>query len=257
MDVKWFPPVGPRKTYVSKIFRGSTPDGLPNRVAGSGKSVLWFVLQLLSPVTVLMLTASSAIIKYIMTMRDAGRATLAYFYFDFRDEEKQNVRDAVTSLLIQLSAYSKPCCDIIYRLYSAHGKGMQQPNNCILIDRLKEMFTVANQYPIFIIMDALDECPDLGMPTPREAVLNFVMDLVRLELPNLHICVTSRPEIDIQTMLKPLAVNAISLHDETRQKIVISNYISSVVSSDVRMREWRDEDKELVVEELSHRADGM
>ncbi len=204
-----------------------------------------------------MLATSSAIIQHIMTLRDAGRATLAYFYFDFRDEEKQNLRNVVTSLLVQLSAYSKPCCDIIYRLYSAHGKGAQQPSNGILIDRLKEMLTVAAQHPIFIIMDALDECPESGMPTPREAVLNFVMDLVRLQIPNLHICVTSRPEIDIQTKLKPFAVNAISLHDETRQNIVIGNYISSVVSSDEHMRKWRDEDKKLVIEELSERADGM
>lgn len=82
-------------------------------------------------------------------------------------------------------------------------------------------------------------------------------DLVRLQLPHLHICVTSRPEIDIQTMLKPFAVNVISLHDESRQKIVIANYVSSVVSSDVYMRTWRDADKKLVVEELSERADGM
>ena len=204
-----------------------------------------------------MFTASSAIIQHIMALRDAGRATLAYFYFDFRDEEKQTVRNAVTSFLIQLSAYSKPCCDIIYRLFSAHRKGTQQPSNGIMIDRLKEMLAVADQHPIFLIMDALDECPDLGMPTPREAVLDFVKDLVRLQLPHLHICVTSRPEIDIQTMLKPLAVNVISLHDESRQKIVIANYVSSVVSSDVYMRTWRDADKKLVVEELSERADGM
>ena len=193
-----------------------------------------------------------------MTLRDTGSATLTYFYFDFRDEEKQNVRNAVTSLLVQLSAYSKHCCDIIYRLCSAHGKGTQQPSIGILIDRLKEMLTVtARQKPIFIIMDALDECPDYGSPTPREEVLDLVMVLVRLQLPNLHLCVTSRPEIDIQSMLKPLAVNAISLHDEAKQKLVIANYVSSVVSSDARMRKWRDEDKKLVVEELSERADGM
>ena len=118
-----------------------------------------------------MFTASSAIIQHIMALRDAGRATLAYFYFDFRDEEKQTVRNAVTSFLIQLSAYSKPCCDIIYRLFSAHRKGTQQPSNGIMIDRLKEMLAVADQHPIFLIMDALDECPDLGMPTPREQSL--------------------------------------------------------------------------------------
>jgi hypothetical protein len=192
-----------------------------------------------------------------MRLRDAGRATLAFFYFDFRDEEKQNVRNAVTSLLIQLSAYSKPCCDIVHRLYLTHGKGTQQPSNSTLIDRLKEVLTVAAQQPIFVVMDALDECPDLGMPTPREAVLDLLKDLVRLQLPNLHIGVTSRPEVDIQTMLKPLAVNAISLHEDTGQKSVIANYVSAVMSSDVRMRKWQPEDKKLIVEELSERADGM
>ena len=193
-----------------------------------------------------------------MTLRDAGSATLTYFYFDFRDEEKQNVRNAITSLLVQLSAYSKHCCDIIYRLYSAHGKGTQQPSIGILTERLKEMLTVtAQQKPTFIVMDALDESPDDGTPTSREEVLNLVKVLVRLQLPNLHICVTSRPEIDIQTMLKPLAVNAISLHDEAKQKLVIANYVSSVVSSDMRMKKWRDEDKKLVVKELSERSDGM
>jgi hypothetical protein len=238
------------------VFRNSTPDLC---VAGSGKSVLWFVVSHpLSPATLLMLIISAAIIQHVMTLRDAGSATLTYFYFDFRDEEKQNVRDAVTSLLVQLSAYSKHCCDILYQLYSTHGKGTQQPSNVILIDRLKEMLAVtARQKPIFIVMDALDECPDDGTPTPREEVLKLVKDLVSLQLPSLHICVTSRPEIDIQSMLKPLAVNAISLHDETKQKFVIANYVDSVVSSDVRMREWRDEDKKLVVEELSERADGM
>ena len=194
-----------------------------------------------------------------MKLRDAGTATLAYFYFDFRDEKKQNVRSMVTSLLVQFSAYSKPSCDIVYRLYLTHGKGMQQPSNGVLIDRLKEMlFTIAHR-PIFVIMDALDECPDIGLPAPREAVLNLVKDLVYLQqqVPNLHICVTSRPEVDIQNRLKPLAINAISLQDESRQKTVISNYVNSVVSSDEQMKQWRDEDKKLVVKELSERADGM
>jgi hypothetical protein len=242
------------------IFRNSISNRLPICVAGSGKSIFWFVIPYpLLPLTVLISILSSAIIQHIMKLRDAGNAMLAYFYFDFRDEQKQNVRNAVTSLLVQLSAYSKPCCDIIYRLYSTHGKGMQQPSNRTLLDCLKEMLAVAAQNPIFIVMDALDECPDLGMPTPREAVLSLVKDLVylHLQVPNLHIFVTSRPEVDIQTRLKPLAVSAISLQDESRQKAVISNYVNSVVSSDEQMKQWQDEDKRLVAKELSERADGM
>ena len=207
------------------------------------------------------MTTSSAVIQHIMKSRDAGNATLAYFYFDFRDEQKQNVRNVVTSLLVQLSAYSKPCCDIIYRLYSTLGKGMKQhqPTNNSLIDCLKQMLAILTQHPIFLVMDALDECPDLGMPTPREAVLSLIKELVclHLQVPNLHIFVTSRPEVDIQNRLKPLAIFAISLQEESRQKALISSYISSVVSSDEQMKQWRDEDKRLVAKELSERADGM
>ena len=161
----------------------------------------------------------------------------------------------LSPLIIQLSAYSKPCCDIVYRLYLAHGKGLRRPNNGILITSLKEMVTITAHHPIFIVMDALDECPDIGMPTPREEVLFLVKELLRLQLPNLHICATSRPEIDIASMLMPLASNTISLHDERKQQLVIANYVSSVVSSNKRMRKWRDEDKKLVVKVLSERAD--
>ena len=192
-----------------------------------------------------------------MELRDTGKATLAYFYFDFQDKKKQNVGNALTSLLIQLSACSEPCCDIVHRLYLTHGRGTQHPSNDILIDCLEKMLTVVTQHPIFIVMDALDECPDVGMPTPREAVLDLLKDLVRLDLLNLHVCVTSRPEVDIQNMLRPLTVNAISLHEDTGQRDVIANYVRAVVSSDKRFRTWRDQDKVLVVKELSKRADGM
>jgi hypothetical protein len=170
---------------------------------------------------VLISTTSSAIIQYILAQRDAGRATLTYFYFDFRDEEKQNVRNVIKSLLVQLSAYSNPCCEIIYRLYSTSGRGMQQPRDDILIDCLKEMLSIVSPHPTFVILDALNDCPDSGSPTPREEVLHFVKNLVHLQLPNLHICVTSRLEIDIQTELEPLAVHAISLHEETRQNFLL------------------------------------
>jgi hypothetical protein len=59
---------------------------------------------------------------------------------------------------------------------------------------------------VYIIIDALDECPNIsGMPTPREQVLEFLTYLVQLKLPNVHICVSSRFEVDIRKVLEPLA----------------------------------------------------
>ena len=190
----------------------------------------------------------------------AGNASMAYFYFDFRDANKQGSRDLVLSLLTQLSAHSDPRCEILSDLYSAHDEGKKQPSDTILAECLKDMLTLPDQLPTYLIIDALDESPNTsGIPSPRERVLQLVKDLVELRLPDLHICVTSRPEIDIRDVLEPLTSRRVSLHDQSGQKQDIVDYVKSVVysNSEPIMRRWRTEDKELVVEVLSERADGM
>ena len=193
-----------------------------------------------------------------MSLRDAGQASLAFFYFDFRDkEQKQDFRKFISSLLVQLSAYSIPCCKIMSHIYSMHSKGRQQPSIDVLKTCLREMFNIAAQQPMYVIVDALDECPNSsGLPTPREDVLNLLEGLVRVGLPKLHICVTGRMEVDIKDLLGPLA-STVSLHDEIGQKKDIFDYVSHFVSSDRMMRRWQSDQKETLVEELSKRADGM
>ena len=193
-----------------------------------------------------------------MGLRDAGLAVMAYYYFDFKDTEKQNRRNLLLSLLSQLSARSDLCCDILYRAYQTHNNGAYQPTDDMLSQYLKESLTSSDDGPIYIIMDAVDECPNtFGMPSPRDLVLGLVKELVELSLPNLHICVTSRPEIDIRTALEPLTTCQVSLHDETGQKKDIVDYVTSVVHSDTRMGKWREQDRNLVIETLSDKADGM
>jgi len=120
------------------------------------------------------------------------------------------------------------------------------------------MLLLPTQRSVYLIIDALDECPNnSGMPTPREKVLDLVQDLVDFRLPNVHICVTSRPEIDIRTTLEPLTTFHVSLHNQSGQTKDIIDYVSFVVYSDKKMRRWRDEDKTLVITTLSERADGM
>ena len=122
------------------------------------------------------------------------------------------------------------------------------------------MLIIPNQPPIYIILDALDECPNsYGVPTPREQVLALVTMLMDLRLAHLHVCVTSRPEFDIRATLGRLALHSVSLHDQSGQRDDIIDYVKSVVYSDAEtmMKRWRDEDKEMVVETLSEKADGM
>jgi len=201
---------------------------------------------------------SSSIIQDIFALKDSGSAIMAYFYFDFRDIDKQKLQDLLPSLLIQLSSQSDHCCDILSQLYFAHDRGTQKPNDRGMVECLKEMLRCLEEDPTYLILDALDECPIAsGNLSPREEVLEFVDELVGLHLPNLHICVTSRPEFDIRAVLEPLTANPVSLHDESGQKQDIADYVDSFVHSDRRMRRWREDDKDLVISTLSENADGM
>ena len=191
-------------------------------------------------------------------MRKAGLASVAFFYFDFRDSSKQDVRGALSSLLTQLSAQSNACCGVLERLYSEHDSGSKEPSEDMLKECLKSILTLQDQGPVFIILDAIDECPNsAGTPSPRENVLELVEWLSELHNSHLSICVTSRPESDIETVLQPLSSHRVSLHGESRQKEDIINYIKWFINSDPKMRKWRKEDKELVIGKLSERADGM
>jgi len=120
------------------------------------------------------------------------------------------------------------------------------------------MLKASGRVPTYLIIDALDECPNTTkLPPPREKVLELIEMLVRLNLPNMCLCVTSRPEVDIRGSLEPLTTRCISLHDQSGQKKDIEDYVRSIVYSDRNMRRWRDEDKKLVVETLTEKADGM
>ncbi len=212
----------------------------------------------MSKLTESVVISSSTIIQDVKIKCDAGLASMAYFYFDFRDINKQHCRDLVTSLLTQLSSHSDLCGDILLHLYSAHDGGAQKPSDDTLTRCLKEMLTLPGQCPIYLIMDALDECSNIsGVPSPRDRVLELVKEFVDLCLPSLHICVTSRPEVDIRDVLEPLTHSQVSLHDQSEQKKDILDYIRSVVNSDQVMRRWKEEDKTFVIETLSECADGM
>jgi hypothetical protein len=185
-------------------------------------------------------------------------ATLAFFYFDFRDAAKQDVRSLLSSLLVQLSNRSDNFCTIVSEFYSAHDRGSEQPSEEALIKCLKDILTLLGQGEIYIVVDALDECPNFsGYPTPREQVLKILQELVDLRLPHVHFCIMSRTEVDIRDALEPLAVHNVSLHEQAGQNQDILDYIKFVIFSDPKMRRWRDEDKQLVFKTLTEKAGGM
>ena len=193
-------------------------------------------------------------------MREDKLALIAYYYFDFKDASKRDVRGLLASLLFQLSDDSGHCRDVLLKLYTSCHDGSAQPSDAALARCLEDMLELPGQLPIFLVIDALDECPNTtGTPSAREEVLDILEDLITSKHPNLFICITSRPEQDIQTVLNPLtsASNRVSLHQEDGQREDIKSYIHSFVHKDRAMRRWREEDRELVITTLSERAGAM
>src|SRR6266576_3798195 len=156
-------------------------------------------------VKVIDIPTRSTIIQDIQCMHAAGLATLAYYYFDFRDVKKQDLYGLLSSLLSQLSAESDSYYEVLSKLYVDNAGGTRKPTRSALSECLKDMLNLPGQGKIFLVIDAIDECPNFsGTPSAREEVLELIEELVEFELSNVHLCVTTRPEIDIRAVLEPL-----------------------------------------------------
>jgi hypothetical protein len=194
-------------------------------------------------------------------MRKTGLAAVGYFYVDFQDTAKQDARGLLSSLLDQLCAQSKPFLDILSDLHTSHNQGGERPSEAALTNCLRRMLEHRDKTPVFIVVDALDECPDTrgpdtlpGAPTRRQSVLKILEGLIRPKLQNLHICLTSRHEVDIQDVLDPLGPMSVSLHNQKGQHEDIAEYVKSVVDSDVAMKRWPSVTKSSVIDTLANKG---
>ena len=191
-------------------------------------------------------------------MRKSGRASLAMYYYDFRENRKKDLRGLLSSVLFQLCGQSDSYYNILSTFHSTHRDGTQSPSDNELMACLKDLLNIPGPLPVYLIVDGLDECPSTSfLSSPREEVLSLLEDLVEARFTNLRICVTSRPEADIKPVLEPLAFRSVSLHEESGQNLDIEDYIKWVVNTNRSMQRWTPEHKQLVIDTLIERAGGM
>ena len=191
-------------------------------------------------------------------MKKAGLASLAFFYCDFREDQKKDLRGLLSSLLVQLSHQSDSYSDVLLKLYEDYVEDSRHPSDNELARCLKDLLKLPGHAPVYVIVDALDECPNTSaVRSPRYKVLNFIEELIKSKFPNLRICVTSRPETDIKDVLDTLTFRSVSLHDEGGQTRDIEDYIKSVIHTNRKNRRWKAEHKQLVIDVLTEKANGM
>ena len=191
-------------------------------------------------------------------MQKSGDASLAMYFYDFRDDLKKDLRGLLSSLLFQLCDQSGSYYNILSTFHSAHRDGLQGPHDDELIRCLVDLVKLPGSPPVYLIVDGLDESPSTSPQSfHREQVLSFLDDLVKAQLQNLRVCVTSQLEIDIEATLDPLAFRSVSLENENGQKQDIKNYIESIVHTDKNMKRWNPKYKQLVIDILTEKSDGV
>jgi hypothetical protein len=123
---------------------------------------------------------------------------LAYWYFQFSNDATQKVGSFLRSLIRQLS--TTPLLDGISRLWHDHNRTGSEPGIEELAKVLDEVIE-SHKEQVFIVMDALDECPQTPDQPERARLLALLLNISSKHRENLHILITSRPEHDIHSAL--------------------------------------------------------
>lgn len=189
-------------------------------------------------------TAIQNTFSYTQNQPEIG---IAFFYFSFADQEKQDVSAMLRALLLQLSGQHIDGEKELEDLHRVYANG--SPPTAKLIASLENM---ANQFQdVYIFLDALDESPRY---TKRDQVLGTLAKL-RKALPSLHLLVTSRDELDIQDSLSP-DENQVVTMDNAGVRRDIENFIAQKLKSDRGLRKWEEQSKR-IRETIAEKAQGV
>ena len=90
---------------------------------------------------------------------------------------------------------------------------------------------------IYLAFDALDEFPVKSKLGVRQQILDFLNELLALHCEKLHIVATSRPEIEITSILDEVATNVVDIEKCLEKDI--DTYIAKSLEKP-RLKRWSD-----------------
>jgi hypothetical protein len=182
--------------------------------AGCGKSVL-----------------CSTTIQYAFRHRRSDpRTAIAFFFFAFNDEAKQDASAMLRAFILQLSTQLGNHDDLS-RLHDSYRHA--SPPNEALLGCLYQL--VSKFRNVYILVDALDESP---RNKHREAMLQVLRDIRAWEEPRLHLLVTSRNEADIQDELEAIPEETIEMRNVDVDQDIAA-FIAQHLQENRRFRNWQ------------------
>ncbi|KAJ7053338.1 hypothetical protein C8F01DRAFT_552885 [Mycena amicta] len=153
-------------------------------------AVLWLYGMPGSGKTVL----SSTIIE---TLRENAELH-AFFYFNTNNREQCTIAQLLSTLAMQLSVQVSLPHKTLLALWETHHKPQHLLGNAKLLTEalIPLLEQLATARPVYLVLDALDEC------TECDKLLDLLEKLVDPSRPNVHLLVTSRPEVSVPNKLE-------------------------------------------------------
>lgn len=207
--------------------------------AGCGKSVL----------------CTTAIQHALRHQRAQHNRAIAFFFFTFRDEAKQDASAMLRALLLQLAGQVPGLEAELSRLQESYKHGT--PPVSVLIEYLRQAIERSRQ--VYILLDALDESP---VETARKEVLDTIKSMRGWQLPGLHLLVTSRDRDapDIRISIRSVATDDVTNHIPLKNDSVqhdIARYVSYQVEHDEQLQRWSEQQRTTIEDHLIRHADGV
>lgn len=203
--------------------------------------------------------SSSSVIDHLKTAYQGDpQVALAYFYFSFNDEQKQTAVGMMESIIKQICCCRPDTPLSIKALEDLKARG-HRPDLKTLQESFAEILRGFSN--VFVIIDALDECPDSDLDHGREVLLDCLANIHGERLRNLHMFLTSRREKDIEASYCSLET------DSDKWDIDLSAY-QPAIDSDIGLfidrtlssnsyKSWPSELKDEARIELIEKAVGM
>ncbi|KAJ7059432.1 hypothetical protein C8F01DRAFT_1370371 [Mycena amicta] len=176
-------------------------------------------------------------------------SVLAYFYFYYGEANKQSPRGMLCSLISQLEEQLLHAPSPLLGLYQKLGSGAHEPSIPELTACLKSLVIALSARPIFIVVDAVDEC---AKPNDLAPILHDLLDSAHSCM---HVFVTSRPEDGVTKILCPLTTCELDLSSAIKGDIAL--HLGHVLSKEHPFCSWKQVHRDRVFTHLLEHSDGM
>jgi ankyrin repeat domain-containing protein 50 len=160
-------------------------------------------------------------------------------------------------LIAQLCSKTTNLPERLEDLYEECKDGTHKADIPSLIAVLRLLAVADELHDLFIVVDALDECPKDEGKERRNELLDLITEIKSWPTSNIHLLVTSRREPDIKEKLAPLlTAPAISLEgSEVGEDI--EKHVKNQLATDPKLKGWSDDLKAHIERTLVEKANGM